>query len=80
MRMGAHEMQRMASPFIFLQRYHKDGDEFFNHTVTGDETWDSFVNVETKEWPKQWMHTHSPNKVKSFKQMLSACQKTGKAS
>jgi hypothetical protein len=37
--------------FDFLERYHKDGDEFHNHMVrvTGDETWISFVNVETKE-------------------------------
>jgi hypothetical protein len=37
--------------FQFLQRYHKDGNEFLNHIlrVTGDETWVSFVNVETKE-------------------------------
>jgi hypothetical protein len=35
----------------FLERYHKDDDEFLNHIVrvTGDETWVSFVNVETKE-------------------------------
>jgi hypothetical protein len=30
------------------------------------------VNVETKEQSKQWMHTHSPNKPKKFKQTLSA--------
>jgi hypothetical protein len=30
------------------------------------------VNAETKEQSKQWMHTHSPNKPKKFKQMLSA--------
>jgi hypothetical protein len=36
----------------FLERYHKDGAE----------TWVSFVNVETKEQSKQWMHTHSPSK------------------
>jgi hypothetical protein len=36
---------------FFLERYHKDGDEFLNHIVqvTGDETWVSFVNVETIE-------------------------------
>jgi hypothetical protein len=34
------------------------------------------VNVETKEQSKQWMHTHSPNKPKKFKQTLSSCQKT----
>jgi hypothetical protein len=26
------------------------------------------MNTETKEQPKQWMHTHSPNKPKKFKQ------------
>jgi hypothetical protein len=37
---GAHKMQRMASALTFLQRYHKDGGEFFNHIVQvlGDET------------------------------------------
>jgi histone-lysine N-methyltransferase SETMAR len=38
--------------------------------VTGDETWVQFVNAETKEQFKQWMHTHSPNKPKKFKQTL----------
>jgi hypothetical protein len=35
--------------FEFLERYHKDGYEFLNHIirVTGEETWVSFVNVET---------------------------------
>jgi hypothetical protein len=60
--------------FDFLQRYHKDGDEFLNCIVgvTGDDTWVSFVNVETKEQSKQWMYTHPPNKLKKFKQTLSA--------
>jgi hypothetical protein len=41
--------------FHFLEQYHKDGDEFINHIVrvTGDETWVSFVNVQTKEQSKQ---------------------------
>jgi hypothetical protein len=45
------ELQRMASPLTFLERYHKDGGEFLNHIiwVTCDETWVSFVNAETKE-------------------------------
>jgi hypothetical protein len=30
------------------------------------------MNAETKEKSKQWVHTHSPNKQKKFKQMLSA--------
>jgi hypothetical protein len=72
---GVHKMQRMASAFVdFLERHHKDGDEFPSHSVlvAGDETWGSFVDVETNEQSKQWMHTHSPNKLKKFKQMLSA--------
>jgi histone-lysine N-methyltransferase SETMAR len=57
---------------FFFERYCKDGNEFLNHIVTGDETWVSCVNVKTKEQSKQWMHTHSPNKPRKFKQTLSA--------
>jgi hypothetical protein len=41
--------------FDVLARYHKDGDEFRSPVarVTGDKTWVSFVNVETKEPTKQ---------------------------
>jgi hypothetical protein len=51
MLMGKHKMQGMASALTFLEWYHKDGNEFLNHIVqvTGNETWVSFVNVETKE-------------------------------
>jgi hypothetical protein len=50
----------MASALLLLERYHKDGDESLNHTVqvTGDKTWVSFVNAETKKQSKLWMHTH----------------------
>jgi hypothetical protein len=36
---GAHKMQRMALALTFLERHHKDGDEFFSHIVhvTSDE-------------------------------------------
>jgi hypothetical protein len=40
--------------------------------VTGDETWVSFVNVETKVQTKQWMHPHSPDIPNKFKQTSSA--------
>jgi tagatose-1,6-bisphosphate aldolase len=63
---GVHKMQRMALAQTFLELYHKDGDEFLSHIITGDKTWVSLVNVETKEKSKQWMHTHSPNKLKSL--------------
>jgi hypothetical protein len=63
--------------FDFLERYHIHGIEFLNLIiqVTRDETWVSFVNVETIEQSKHWMHTHSPDKPKKFKRTLSACQK-----
>jgi hypothetical protein len=56
--------------FDSLRAYHKDGDEFLTHIVrvTGGETSVSFVNVETKGQSRQWIHTHSPNKPKKFKQ------------
>jgi hypothetical protein len=64
-----HKTQRMALTLTFLERYHKDSDEFLNHIVrvTCDEIWVSFVNVETKEQSKQWMHTHSQMRLKKFK-------------
>jgi hypothetical protein len=49
--MGMHKMQRMASALTFLEQYCRNGDEFLNHIVrvTGDGTWFSFANAETKE-------------------------------
>jgi hypothetical protein len=40
----------MAWPVIFLERYHKGGDEFLSHIVplTGYGTWILFVNAEFK--------------------------------
>ena len=61
----------MGSALMFLQRYWEEGDEFLDRIVTSDETWVQSVNVKTKEQSKQWMHTHSPNKPKKFKQTLS---------
>jgi hypothetical protein len=70
----AHKKQRVASALTFLEQYQKDGNVFFNHMtqVTCEETWISFVNAETKEQSKQWMHTHSPNKSKKFKEMSAS--------
>jgi hypothetical protein len=50
----------------FFDRYHKYSNEFLNNIVTGDETQISFMNAETTEQSKQWMHTHSPIKPKSL--------------
>jgi hypothetical protein len=63
---GEHKTQRVASALTFLERHHKDGDEFLHHIirVTDDQTWVSFLNAETKENSKNWMHSHSTNKPK----------------
>jgi hypothetical protein len=57
--------------FHFFRVIPQRSKEFLNHIVRviGDESWVSFVNVETKEQSKQWMHTYSPNKPKMSKQM-----------
>jgi hypothetical protein len=54
---GLHKIQRIASiSFDILWRYQKDWDEFLNHIipVTGDKTWISLANTETKEQSKLW--------------------------
>jgi hypothetical protein len=43
--------------FTFLEQYQKDGDGFLHDIITGDETWVSSVNVETKQQSKQWMQS-----------------------
>jgi hypothetical protein len=46
----AHKRRECLRLSLFLERYHKDGDEFLNPImqVTGDETWVSYLNVKTK--------------------------------
>jgi hypothetical protein len=63
--------------FDFLEQYHKYGDEFLNHIVrvTGDETWVSFVKVETKEQSKQRIYTHSPKEPKELKKRYLPARK-----
>jgi hypothetical protein len=62
---AAHKTQRIASALTFLERYHKDGDEFLNHIVR-DETWVSFVNVETKDSQSSG-YTHIHQTSRKFK-------------
>jgi hypothetical protein len=72
---NAHKCtQNTENGFSFdcLERYHKYGDEFLNHILTGDDTWVSFVNVEPKEQSKE-LNAHTFTKqAKKFKQILSA--------
>jgi hypothetical protein len=78
---GCAQNEENGFGFEFWEQYHKDVNEFLNHIVkvTGDETYVLFLNVETKEKSKQWVHTRSSNKPKKFKQRLSACQKAGRS-
>jgi histone-lysine N-methyltransferase SETMAR len=46
---GQHKEQRMSSGREILNRYRQDGDDLFSHIVTGDETWISYINPETKQ-------------------------------
>jgi hypothetical protein len=75
-RVGTKHRKWLRLLLRILERYHKDCDEFLIHIVriTGDETWVSFLNVETKEQSKQWTHTHSPNTPKNLN---TVCQKAG---
>jgi hypothetical protein len=54
----------MTLAFEFLEQYHID-EEFLNHIiqVIGDETWVSFVNVETKEQSSGCTFTKQAKKV-----------------
>ncbi|KAJ4442497.1 hypothetical protein ANN_04084 [Periplaneta americana] len=65
-----HKMQRLGAALTFLQRYHDDGDEFFDRIVTGDETWISHFTPETKQQSMHWRHSGSQVRTK-FKQTLS---------
>lgn len=48
-----HKEQRMRSARQFLERYRQDGDDLFSHIVTGDETWISYTNAESKQQSMQ---------------------------
>ncbi|GFV03553.1 mariner Mos1 transposase [Trichonephila clavipes] len=55
----------MACALEFLDRYHKDGDQFLERIVTGDKTWVSHIIPESKRQSMKWRHTNSPVRVKA---------------
>jgi hypothetical protein len=75
MLMGEHKTQRIAWAFDFFRAIPQRWCEFLSHIarIRGDKTWVSFVNVETREQSKQWMHTFI-TQVKKV-ETNSACQK-----
>jgi len=69
-----HKTKWMGSALKFLTRYAREGDEFLDPIVTGDET--SFHHTsESKQQSLQWCHTHSP-RTKIFKTSISVKKKS----
>jgi hypothetical protein len=66
-----HRKKRMGAALTILERYHRDGDKFLDHIVTGDETWVSHFTPESKRQSLEWHHPRSPSKPRKFKQTLS---------
>jgi hypothetical protein len=54
-----HKSKPMGSALKFLTRYARDGDEFLDYIVTGDETWGFHHTPESKQQSLHWRHTHS---------------------
>jgi hypothetical protein len=63
--------KHMGAALTFLERYHRDGDKFLDHIVTGDEAWVSHFTRESKRQSLEWHHPRSPSKPRKFKQTLS---------
>jgi hypothetical protein len=63
--------KRMGAALKILERYHRDGDKFLDHIITGDETWISHFTPESKRQSLEWHHPRSPSKPRKFKQTLS---------
>jgi hypothetical protein len=61
----------MGAALEFLERYHREGDEFLDHIVTGDEIWVSHFTSESKRQSLEWHHPRSPSKPRKFKHTLS---------
>ena len=55
-----HNRQHICSSL--LERYNREGDNFLNRIITGDETWVHHYELETKRQSMQWKHTSSSSK------------------
>jgi len=65
-----HKQKRLAAAHQFLQLHQIEGDQCFDHIVTGDEMWISYTNIESKRQSMHWRHLSSL-KAKKFKQASS---------
>ncbi|GFU87794.1 histone-lysine N-methyltransferase SETMAR [Trichonephila clavipes] len=66
-----HKLKRMACALDFLDRHHKEGDQFLERIVTGDETWVAHITPESKRQSMEWCHTNSPVRVKAKRTILT---------
>jgi len=66
-----HKRNRQHICSSLLERYNREGDNFLNCIITGDETWVHHYEPETKRQSMQWKHTSSPSS-KNFKSQPSA--------
>jgi hypothetical protein len=57
MLMDDHKTKQLGSVLKFLTHYAREGDEFLNSIVIGDETWVFHRTLELKQLSLQWCHT-----------------------
>ena len=53
-----------------LERHEAEGDAFLDQTVTGDETWCHYYELESKRQSLEWDHLHFPP-AKNFRSQHS---------
>ena len=56
-----HKRNRQHICSSLLKRYSREGDNFLNRIITGDETCVHHCEPETKRQSMQWKHTSSPS-------------------
>ncbi|GFV35017.1 mariner Mos1 transposase [Trichonephila clavipes] len=67
---AAETKNSFTSSLDLLIRCDEEGDDILSRIVTGDKTWVSHINPESKQQSMEWRLTSSPIKVKA-KQTLS---------
>jgi histone-lysine N-methyltransferase SETMAR len=63
-----HKSKHMGAALAFSEHYHQEGNNFLDQIITGHETWVSHIIPESKCLSPEWDHSHSPSKLKKFKQ------------
>jgi hypothetical protein len=61
----------------FLECYHREGIEFLDHIITGDETWVSHYAPESKRQSQEWHQAHSLTKTTKIQENTFNCKNHG---